>query len=291
MKDTRQFAFNHLFLRFITIGALFLIGAVPLALENATLGCILGIISLGFIVFPAVFMPFYYHFDTQGVTFFYIFLPNERYLWSKVSLVTTNTENGLTHDLLFSGYFHIDAPTEEKHLPYMEGKIRKSPRAKRLLEKYWQGKIYGDPAKELKTLSSRKNEYTERITRQHLTDEIVVMEREKRAEVRRLILPLATEAEKLGLSVQIEFLFITPDLREYTTRPHGGYAYTALVKLSYPEEENENRILCLESELIHVRLDKQAYRGTPDMTAVKKLYKALDSTLVKIRKNGFEYYL
>jgi hypothetical protein len=291
MKNSRRFAFNHLFLRFVTIGALFLVGAIPLAFEEVSLGIILLVIALGFLAFPAIFMPFYYHFDSEGVTFFYLFLTNERYLWKNIASVHENAENGLTHDLLFSGYYQIEAPVEGKHAPYMEGKIRKSPRCKRLLETFYTGRIQGDPAKELRTLAQRRAETEERITKQHLTDEIVPMEREKRAEVRRLVLPLAKEAEELGLSLQTEFLFITPDLREYNSRPHGGYSYTALVKISYPEEIDEARVLCLEAELLRVHLDKKAYIGTPNPTAVKKLNKALGEILTKIRKNGFVYYL
>lgn len=291
MKNTRRFAFNHLFLRFVIIGALFLVGAIPLTAQDPTPGILLLLIALGFLSFPAIFMPFYYHFDTEGVTFVYLFLHNERYLWKNVASVTENTENGLTHDLLFSGYYQIEGANEGKHSPYMEGKIRKSPRCKRLLEAYYTGRIQGDPTKELRTLAQRRAETEERITKQHLTDEIIPMEREKRAEVRRLVLPLAAEAESLGLSLQTEFLYITPDLREYNSRPHGGYSYTALIKIGYPEETDEARILCLEAELIRVHLDKKAYIGTPNPTSVKKLYKALDDVFAKIRKNGFVYYL
>ena len=291
MKDERQFSFNRLFLLFAAIGTVFALGAIPLCFVNISLGIILGVIALCLLLFPAFFMPLTYHFDAEGVTLFYLILQNERYLWKNINSITVHMESHHAPQFFFTDHFALDGTVEGKRLFYMDGHIRKSRRSKRLLKKYWQGPITGYFISEVKTLEKRRLEREERITKQHLTDEIVPMEREKRAEVRRMVLPLTSDAESMGLVIDLDFIYITPDLKEYDHRPHGGYDYTVLIKISKAEETDESRILCLEAELIHVRLDKKSYCGTPDPTVVKALQKSLVNALDSIRQKGLEALL
>ncbi len=82
MKNRRQIAFDKLFVLFIVIGVFFIMGALSLISEKEYAAFAIAVgAGIVFIAVPSVLMPFCYLFDSKGVTFCYILLPNERYLW------------------------------------------------------------------------------------------------------------------------------------------------------------------------------------------------------------------
>ena len=149
----REVAFNKLFNLFIIMGVGFVYGACVMFQDDPELGRAVGegIVMLAIasfsIVVSSVFMPVLYMFDQKGVTICFLFFPNERYLWENIAAIeATDDSSSSQHpilDFLFSGVFEISGAVEGKERFYMQGHIRRSRRTRRLLEKYWDGKITG----------------------------------------------------------------------------------------------------------------------------------------------------
>ena len=161
MKNKHQYALNRLFFCFILIGLFFAVTVAPLAMEEISLGIIMGMIATGLLVTPLILMPYCYRFDTDGITLRYLFVKNERYLWKNVRTVTVHTES---KSIGVSNYFELEANPEGNRLFYMEGHVRKSGRTQRLLETYWQKKITGYYYEELKSKLTRRLEKEELAT-------------------------------------------------------------------------------------------------------------------------------
>ncbi|MBE6673288.1 MAG: hypothetical protein E7599_07210 [Ruminococcaceae bacterium] len=288
MKQNKQYAINRLFFFFIIIGILLGVTTVPMAMEELSLGIIMGIMAACTLITPFILMPTYYAFDKEGVTLCYLLLPSERYLWKNVTAVTVHID---PKSMGLANFFLLEGTSEGTRRFYMDSHIRKSGRTKRLLEKYWHKKIGGYYFAELKSKSKRRLEKEELATKAHLTDEIVQTERNARAEARRVLQPLSVKAEELGLSLNYEFLFLTSDLELHKRRPTSDYDYTAAIELSLPEESDEARILCLDARLLQVHLTKKAYQGTEIENALVQMEDELEKAFTKIRKYGFEQYL
>lgn len=88
MKKPRQIALNKLFNFCVVLGLLFAWGSIEFFVENDTAwGLGFGIVALLLFVFPAIFTPYCYVFDYEGVSLCYIFLPVERYLWKDIHAI------------------------------------------------------------------------------------------------------------------------------------------------------------------------------------------------------------
>lgn len=288
MNNKKQYAINRLFFFFMIIGALLGVTAIPVAMEEISLGIIMGVMAAGILVTPFLLMPTYYVFDNEGVTLAYLLLPSERYLWANVTSVTVHID---PKSMGLANFFLLEGQVEGKHRFYMDSHIRKSGRTKRLLEKYWHKKINGYYFAELKSKLKRRVEKEELATKLHLANEVIPMERQMRAEARKVLKPLCDKAEELGLSLNYEFLFLTSDLELHKRRPVSGYDYTAEIELSLPGETDEGRILCMDVRLLQVRLLRKGYFGTVYDNAFENLEGELNQAFAKIQKNGFEKHL
>lgn len=84
MKD---FSADRLFIFAMLMCAFFVSGGVVM-LNEGDIGVGVGFCFFGvlFAAVPAVLMPFGYVFDSDGITLWYFFLPNERYLWRNICL-------------------------------------------------------------------------------------------------------------------------------------------------------------------------------------------------------------
>ena len=149
MKKRKQFALNKLFNFCVVFGLFFAYCSIVCFQDNdATLGLVFGAIALAFIVLPAMFTPYCYTFDSEGVSLRYIFLPTERYLWKDIHAIevedisTYNSDEAIVY-LFYAIVFSIKGTNVGKRRFYMNGHIRKSLRTKYLLEKYWDGTITG----------------------------------------------------------------------------------------------------------------------------------------------------
>lgn len=254
-----------------------------------------GIFAALLIVAPMVGMPWCYCFDPKGVSLKYIFLSEERYLWKNihsVCVVQAISDNG--RKSLFMRDLQISGNVEGKQRRYMDGRLCKNRRTKRLIEKYWDGTIEGywhDEVQAVKKWWNKRSKNKQKQRLQHLTDEIVIMEREARASFRTWLEPFAAEAAQYDLEVQTQYLYITEDYEEHRSRPQTAHTYTAVTNICRPKETNEDRIIVLETELLRVRLGKNAYRGVVNLQAEEELKGAFTEVMKEIKANGFEAYI
>lgn len=285
MKEKCRFACNRFFF------CAMLCGAVTAWMSGETfsdgeigIGIGFAVFALIFFAVPGLLMPFGYRFDQKGVTLCYLFVPNERYLWKKIRAIEVD------YDHRSPTAFKLEGQPEGKHLFYMDGKIHKTRRTKRLLETYWDGTITGYFFEGLHNWWHKRRKKRENEIRQHLTDEVAPMERAVRAETRSALALYDAQADQLGLKLRIKFLYITDEFDELKDRPHENYTYTVLTELCRPGESDENKIITVSADLLHVRLGRTSYRGVRDEDALTELQQELTEVLEEVRKTGMDAY-
>lgn len=297
MKKRKQIALNKLFNFCIILGLLFAWGSIDLFLDNANAwGLGFGIVALLFIVLPAIFTPYCYSFDDEGVSLCYVFLPVERYLWKNIHAIEVDDIKFGTSsqvnifDFFYSSVFCIKGTNIGKNTFNVKGHIRKSFRTKRLIEKYWDGTIEGLMFEDFKNWLSKHKHKKQQEIKVHLKDEIVPMEREIRAQMRDWLNPLIAEAKQHNLELKAEYYYITKNFDELLSRPKEGYTYTLVVEISHFGETDENRIIVASVDLLYVRLGKMAYRGVKNKHIQEEFQTSVCCTLNEICKNGIDKY-
>lgn len=281
----RRIAINRYIPYALILGIFFSwMGIEMLADGETAAGIVSLIIALICIVGAPILLPIYYSFDPKGVTFCYLFLPKERYLWSKIQSITVSCERRSPNA------FELEGKSEGKKHFYMDGKIPRNRRTKKLLEAYWDGTITGYPFEDLRNWWNGHKEEQGRRIQQYITDEVVPMERDARAQARTTLELYEARAAQLGLKLRIKFCYTTEDLDEQNTRPEGNYTYTVLTELYRPDQTDENKIIIAGADLLHVRLGKNAYRGVPDEDALTELRQELDEILQEVQKHGLDAY-
>lgn len=296
-KKRKQFALNKLFNFCVVLGLFFAWGSIDLFIENENAwGLGFGIVSLLLIVLPAIFTPYCYAFDSEGVSLCYVFLPVERYLWKDIhaievediSIVTASRAN--IFEFFYASVFAIQGTNVGKCRFYMNGHIRKSFRTKYLLEKYWDGTITGYLFEDAKKWINKRKSKKQSQIKAHLTDEIVPMEREIRAETREWLKPFIAQAKQYNLDVKIKYFYITRDFEELNSRPKEGYTYTLVAEIAHFNEKDENRSVAVSVDLLYVRLGKTSYRGVENKHIKEELEFTFSNVLNEIHQNGIEVY-
>ena len=280
-----RFACNRFLICGLLLGGFFAWMAAD-CIQEGTVGTGIGsgAVALGVIIIVLLLMPWGYRFDQKGITICYLFLPSERYLWRNIRSIE------VFYERRGPATFRLEGRLEGKERFYMDGKIHKNRRTKRLLETYWDGTITGYFFADLrKWWQKRKNKKENEINR-HRTDEVVPMERTVRAETRSALALCDAQASQLGLKLRIKFYYETEDLEEVNSRPQGDYVYSALIELCRPGETDESKIITISAGLLHVRLGKTAYRGVKDDDALMNLQEELIQMLEEVRKIGFDAY-
>ena len=295
MKKRKQFALNKLFNFCVVLGLFFAWGSIEFFTDNDTAwGLGFGMVALLLIVLPAIFTPYCYAFDSEGVSLCYVFLPVERYLWKNIHAIDVIDREISVRaspiDFFYRYVFSISGINEGKTRFYMNGYIRKSFRTKYLLEKYWDGTIDGLMLEDFKNRIRKHRNKKQREIKAHLTDEIVPMEREIRAETREWLKPFIAQAKQYNLDIKPKYLYITKDFEELTSRPKEGYTYTLVSEISHFNETDENRIVVASVDLLYVRLGKTAYRGVKNKHIKEEFEFTFSDVLNEINKNGIEVY-
>ena len=172
----------------------------------------------------------------------------------------------------------------------MQGHVRKTFRTKKLFEKYWDGTITGYLFEDVKEGINKRKAKKQKILKQHLTDEIVPMEREIRADVRNWLKPFSDQAKQYDLDIKAKYYYVTKDFEELTSRPTAGYTYTLIGEIAHFDETDEDRIVLVSVDLLYVRLGRSAYRGVKNEHAYDDLQSAFSDTLNEIYQNGIEVY-
>lgn len=272
-------------------------GSIEFFIENDTAWSWgFGLVGLILIVLPAIFTPYCYAFDSEGVSLCYVFLPVERYLWKDIHAIEVEdiklgTASRVTiFDFFYASVFSIKGTNVGESRFYMNGHIRKSFRTKRLLEKYWDGTITGYLFEDAKKWIDKRKAKKHSQIKAHLTDEVVAMEREIRAETRELLKPFIAQAKQYNLDIKEKYFYITEDFEELKSRPKEGYTYTLVAEISHFNETDQNRIVVVSVDLLYVRLGKTVYRGVKNKHIKEELEFAFSDVLNEINKNGIEVY-
>lgn len=272
-------------------------GSIEFFIENDTAWSWgFGLVGLILIVLPAIFTPYCYAFDSEGVSLCYVFLPVERYLWKDIHAIEVEdiklgTASRVTiFDFFYASVFSIKGTNVGESRFYMNGHIRKSFRTKRLLEKYWDGTITGYLFEDAKKWIDKRKAKKHSQIKAHLTDEVVAMEREIRAETRELLKPFIAQAKQYNLDIKEKYFYITEDFEELKSRPKEGYTYTLVAEISHFNETDQNRIVVVSVDLLYVRLGKTVYRGVKNKHIKEELEFTFSDVLNEINKNGIEVY-
>jgi len=295
VKSKKRMASNRLFYLCLALGVFFGWGSVSFFIEdNVAWGWGFGVIALLLTVIPAIFTPYCYVFDRDGISLRYVFLPVERYLWKDIYAIevedTSTSSRSLLFELLFAYVFAIKGQNVGKKRFYMNGHVRKTHRTKKLFEAYWDGTITGYLFEDTKAWIRKRKAKKQKEIKQHFTDEIVPMEREIRADVRNWLTPLVEQAKQYGLSVKATYVSVTKDGEEHRSRPHEGYTYRLIAEIAHANEDDEARTVAVSVDLLYVRLGKTAYRGVKNEHAQEELQFSLSDVLNEIHKNGIETY-
>ncbi len=284
MKEKRYFAWNRMFNVFLLFGVLFMWGLFYILLVEKEFSafCCLGIVFLG----GTVIVPCGYVFDQKGVTIVYLFFQNEYYLWNNIHRISVEIDHHLDKMPFFGTVFQIDGRIEGKKRAYMEGKISKNFRTKRLIEKYWDGEVEGYFFEDVKKWQNRRKEKRGKAEKQYLTDTIVPMEREARAMAREVLSPIVEQAAYHDIALRVKYIYMTSKGEEHSSRPKEGYGYAALIEFAYNGEKDPERIVQDSITLLRVRLGKAAYRGVINETAKTELIECASALLQDILQNG-----
>lgn len=166
----------------------------------------------------------------------------------------------------------------------MNGIIVKSIRTKRLLEKYWDGQIQGYLLDSIKAWFRKRKAENDAQIEAHLTDEIVPMEREIRAEARVWLEPLIDQAKYNGIFIKTKYIYVTKDDKESNSRPHEGYTYNLDLEIARDGETDEDKILVSSIDLLYVRLGKTSYRGVKNEAAREELECKIQEAIAELTK-------
>ncbi len=284
MSQKQQFALNHEQVFILLAGILMAGISVTSYLENETgFFVAFGVLALLAVLIPLILLPSLYIFDDEGITIFYLFLPNERYLWGKIKSIDVCYEGADSHTK-----FEIGGVPESNIYFYTKGKICKSLRTKRLLEKYWDGTIEGYM---FEGLRNRLKQQKSQQIKAYLTDEVAAAEREVRAKIKEVLPFYEEQAKQLDLDFKTKFVYTTKSGNESRSRPKDeGYTYTLIVALSKPDEKDENKIVEVSAETVYARLGRKAFRAIVSETYEQEIRFFLSDVLEEIRTNGIETY-
>lgn len=291
MKKGKRIALNRLFNFCIIVGLFFAYMAYDCLINGDTAwGIGIGTAALLFAGSAAVFTPYCYVFDNEGLSLCYAFLPNERYLWKCIyaieaeDLEAASGRRSLLLFLLYSVVFSIHGETVGKCRFYMKGRIRKSFRTKRLLEHYWDGTITGYLLEDVKEWLNKRKAKKQKQQDAHLKDEAVSMEREARAKAREWLKPLEIEAARYKLTIKSQYLYVTKNLEKLKSRPEEGYTYTLVAEIVPTDETDISHVTAVGVDLLYVRLGKKAYRGVKNKHAQEGLRLAVSAAITDITK-------
>lgn len=290
--EEHKTALNRNFILFLVCGLfLALLCSSCFADGEVDLGIGLGVFALLLIAAPVIAMPWCYRFDPEGVSAIYICFPPERYLWKNIHMISVaDAISDDDHSMLFFYDFKIEGNVEGKQRRYMNSRISKTRKTKHLIERYWDGTIEGywhDEVQAVKTWWNKRTKKEQNQHKQYQIDEIVLMEREARASVRKWIELFVAEARQYDLEVRTQYLYITEDFEEYRSRPQSPHTYTAVISICRPNETNEDRMIIFYTDILHVRIGKKAYRGVVNLQAEDDLKLVFTEIMTQIKQQGF----
>ena len=290
MNKRKQIALNKLFNTSVVLGVLCACISVELfSCDEIIWGVILAVAACLLILLPLIFTPCCYIFDSEGVSFCYILISNERFLWKDIYAIEVEDINppyshmhSIILDFFYASVFCLKGSDSIKRRFFENVHIRKSFRTKKLLEKYWDGTITGYFFEGAKKWINKRRAKKQAYVNAHFTDEIVKMEREIRADAREWLKPVLAQAKQNNLDVKLKYYYVTKNSKELKSRPQEGYTYSIDVEISHYNEIDENKIIVVSADLLYVKLGKTAYRGIKNPKAKEELQIDFSDVLEKI---------
>lgn len=290
MNRKKQIALNKLFNTSVVLGVLSVCISIELfSCDEIIWSIILAVAACLLIFLPMIFTPCCYIFDSEGVSFCYILIPNERFLWKDIYAIEVEDINPpysnhsiITLDFFYASVFCLKGNDSIKRRFFENVHIRKSFRTKKLLEKYWDGTITGYFFDDAKKWINKKRAKKQAYVNAHFTDEIVKMEREIRADAREWLKPILAQVKQNNLDVKLKYYYVTKDSKELKSRPQEGYTYSIDVEISHYNETDENKIIVISADLLYVKLGKTSYRGIKNPKAKDELQIDFSDVLEKI---------
>ena len=290
MNKRKQIALNKLFNTSVVSGVLSVCISIELfSCDEIIWGVIIAVAACLLIILPMIFTPCCYIFDSEGVSFCYILIPNERFLWKDIYAIEVEDISppythmySITLDFFYASVFCLKGSDSIKRRFFENVHIRKSFRTKKLLEKYWDGTITGYFFEDAKKWINKRRAKKQACVNAHFTDEIVKMEREIRADARAWLKPVLAQAKQNNLEVKLNYSYVTKDSKELKSRPQDGYTYSIDVEISHFNETDENKIIVVSADLLYVKLGKTSYRGIKNQKAKEELQIHFSDVLEKI---------
>ena len=286
MNNKKQVVLNFKFYFIIIIGSLMLWLGIHFLTTKATEACLFcGILGLFFTVIPLICVPSHFIFESEGITFNYLFLKNERYLWKNIYKISAEIDSsGSNHyifDSIFSKIYKIDGNVEDEKKVYMNGHLSRNVFTKKLLEKYWDGSITG---------TSEKKNKKKQTAKTYDTTEISALEREVKSNVSTLMERYSANAKQYNLKLKKSFAYVTENFDKLSSRPQENYTYTLVVEISHFGETDPKRVVLVSVDLLYAHLGKSAYKGVININLENDLIDYVEDVLNEIYQNGINVY-
>lgn len=134
--EKKHYALNIWFIYLIAIIAFFVYSSVFFYRMDETGICILTAVGAVIFLINIFLEPCCYLFDKNEVVICHITGRKEKFLWKNIKTIREGYSPMFPHlDFIPRTTYEIEARTEDNK--YVEGTIKKYPRTKRLLKKYW----------------------------------------------------------------------------------------------------------------------------------------------------------
>ncbi|MBQ4119464.1 MAG: hypothetical protein IJD45_03650 [Clostridia bacterium] len=227
-------------------------------------------------------VPSHFIFENECITINYLFFQNERYLWKNIYKITATIDSTSSKhyilDSIFSRVYKIEGNVEGEKKVYMNGLIVRNRRTRMLLEKYWDGNISGTSKKKKKCAKA------------YDTAEISALERQVKTNVSTLMERYSANAKLYNLKLKKNFIYITEEFEELSSRPKENYTYSLIVEISHFGETNTDRVVLVSIDLLYARLGKNSYKGVINKNLENDLVDYVENVLNEIYKNGIDVY-
>lgn len=261
-----------------TLGLSFLCGSYFVFKSSEIfIGVLLFTIGVTFFSIGLFFDPWYYVFDINGVSICYLFNRKHRFLWKKINAVILNEERIQNGNIYI---YDILGTPENEPCFYMRNKIIKNGKTEKMLEEYFDCGLV-DFTKKLKIKLKFKH-----------FKEISEMEKYQQTQTEKYISHYRPELANIGLCLKTAYAYLSDkdeDIVEYSVIPKGNSTYSAILRVSRPDETDKNKIFEFDVALIDFFEEKDRVRATDNGIIVGTL-SVFDELVKEIELIGIDKF-
>ncbi len=263
---------NRGFLIYIAICILPLIPFfLPSEMESDYIAIAVIVIAMGAVM--AVFTPYMYKFDSEGISFCYILGVKHRYLWKDVDFIicSTTTSRRSEHD-----EYEIVGKPEKNHRVFKAKTIIKTKKIQACMVEYAQLKVT-----DLTAYYSR-NDFK--------LSNFQTIESGLRAEIEKHISRYYAELSYLSLNLKYHYAYTLDDdinMTEYSEKPIGDSTYGIYLEICRHGETDKNKMVCYDISLIEFK-EKKPNKFYIYVFSIVFSLKQFDEMIKEIKDLGFE---